>query len=29
MCDACAITSGQTTEDEMFVLNPHIVTDMP
>jgi hypothetical protein len=24
-CDACAITSGQTTEDEMFVLNPHIV----
>jgi hypothetical protein len=26
-CDACAITSGQTTEDEMFVLNPHIVTD--
>jgi hypothetical protein len=26
-CDACPITSGQTTEDEMFVLNPHIVTD--
>lgn len=26
-CDACAITSGQTTEDEMFVLNPHIVTE--
>jgi len=27
MCDACPITSGQTTEDEMFVLNPHIVVD--
>lgn len=27
VCDACAITSGQTTEDEMFVLNPHIVLD--
>jgi hypothetical protein len=26
-CDACAITSGQTTEDEMFVLNPHIVQE--
>jgi hypothetical protein len=26
-CDACAITSGQTTEDEMFVLNPHIVVE--
>jgi len=26
-CDACAITSGQTTEDEMFVLNPHIVLE--
>ncbi|MET0389908.1 MAG: hypothetical protein ABW321_28305 [Polyangiales bacterium] len=24
-CDACPITAGQTTEDEMFVLNPHIV----
>ncbi|HKU44396.1 MAG TPA: hypothetical protein VJR89_39825 [Polyangiales bacterium] len=24
-CDACAITAGQTTEDEMFVLSPSIV----
>ena len=24
-CDACAITAGQTTENEMFVLSPSIV----
>ena len=24
-CDACPITSGQTTENEMFVLSPSIV----
>jgi hypothetical protein len=27
MCDACPITPGQTTEDEIFVLNPHIIAD--
>jgi hypothetical protein len=26
-CDACAITAGQTTENEMFVLSPSIVRE--
>jgi hypothetical protein len=26
-CDACAITAGQTTEDEMFALSPSIVVE--
>jgi hypothetical protein len=25
-CDACPITAGQTTENEMFALSPSIVT---
>jgi hypothetical protein len=27
LCDACEITAGQTTENEMFVLSPSIVTE--
>jgi hypothetical protein len=29
LCDACAITAGLTTEDEMFILSGATITDVP